>query len=298
MAPYEIKINSRQREIKPCLKNTTDIIQEVPAHRPKSVRFAPKVVDNEFNEFKTGPGDRGQENNIAVFNAAKDSKRERISSSSSEFYWIGSSCHDQGSTRVQSITHRTIKKKPVERWNKMEFETPNDTASQDRNFKLVASSTRFRYSPRVPSPPIDRNPPSTPRPARLPTPDFEDFGDHYPQFCDCLMCYEAEMSRHSVESRRGDASAHSKMEDQCKLIFWGKFSELTRIDQAATAYIRSGRPMERQENHYPAAVPVKESQGRDLINIERPRSVSVSASNPFMYDLEKVNAPTNHHCRC
>ncbi|KAJ8066248.1 hypothetical protein OCU04_005330 [Sclerotinia nivalis] len=216
MAPSETKMNSLQRGPQSILTNAADNDQRSPAPRQKFVHFAPRAIDNENNEFKTKTNDEKQKRDAIAFSISNDSKRNRISSSS-ELNKVGSSRSDLSSTQIQSSHHRTIREKPIERRSGMKFATQNSTSSQGRQFKLVAPNTTTQYLPRVPSPPMNRGPPPTPRPARLPTPDLENPCDCPLNFCDCLRCYEAEMLRRGVESRR-EVSAYSKMENQCEII--------------------------------------------------------------------------------
>ncbi|KAF7863862.1 hypothetical protein EAF04_006827 [Stromatinia cepivora] len=270
IAPFEIKMNSHQRGTNPVLTNVADNGQRSPAPRQKFVHFAPGAVDDENNEFKTKTNDEKQERDAIAFNITNDSKRNRVSSSS-ELYKADSSRRDLSSTQIQSSNHRTIREKPIERRSRMKSETQNSTSSQSRQFKLVAPNTTTQYPPRVPSPPMNRGPPPTPRPARLPTPDLEDPCDYPLNFCDCLRCYEVEVSRRGVESSR-EVSAYSKMENQY---------------QAATAYIRDSRPVVREQRPDLVVMPKEDARICNLIGMGYPRKVAITALESYRYNFEK-----------
>ncbi|KAI9648362.1 hypothetical protein NHQ30_002995 [Ciborinia camelliae] len=279
MTPYKIKMSSLQRGVRPILTNVADLNENSPASTQKFVRFASQVVDNELNESKTNSSEGRQKNIAVAANVTDDLKRKRIPSSS-EMYKAGSSRHDLSLTQIQFSHHRTIQEKPMEPCSQWESEAQNVVSFQDRQFNLVAANTPTQYPPRVPSPPVNRDPPLTPRPERLPTPDFEETCDDRPNFCDCLSCYEAERSRRTAESTRG-LSAYSKMEGQC---------EIVPQDQAATAYIRDSRPIGRQQRQDLAVGPTEDFEVWNLMRMGYPRSVAITALEACRYDFNKAVA--------
>lgn len=214
MASFETKMKSLQRGPKSILTNAADNDRRSPVPRQKFVHFASRAIDNENNEFEKKTNDEKQKRHATAFNIMNNSKRNRITSSS-ELNKASSSRSTLGSTQIKS-PHRTIREKPSERRSGMKLEIQNSTSSQGRQFKRPAPSTTAQYIPRVPSPPMNRVPPPTPRPTRLPTPDLEDPCGYPLNFCDCLGCYEAGMLERGVESRR-EVLAYSKMENQCEI---------------------------------------------------------------------------------
>ncbi|ESZ98148.1 hypothetical protein SBOR_1451 [Sclerotinia borealis F-4128] len=271
MTPYEIDMDSFQWEVKPVLANATDIIQRSPAPRQKFVRFAPKAVDIKYNEFKTKSNNGRQRNNAAALTVANDSKMMRIPSPS-ELSRAGSPRQDPSSTQIQSSHRRTIRENPTERSSRMEFEAQNYTSSQNGQFKLVVANTPTQFPPRVPSPPASRDPPPTPRPARLSTPDFTDDYDDCPRFCDCCGNYEAERSGRTLDSRK-EGSACSKMEYQY---------------QAASAYIGDRRLVAEKRKQDLAVVPTEDTQVWNLMRMGYPRSVAITTLEAYRHDFEKA----------
>ncbi|QSZ37646.1 hypothetical protein DSL72_008745 [Monilinia vaccinii-corymbosi] len=242
MSPDEIDMNSHQRGAKAVLGNDAKIIQSSSAPRQKFVHFAPETIDNEFNVFNITSRDERHTNNIAALDYTNHSERERISSSSELYLSLN---------QTSSSHHRLVQKKDTKRRIRMDSQAQNDNPSPDHYFRLVAAYTPTQCPPRVPSPPVDRDPPSPPCLERLPTPDFEDVFAHCPKFCDCLGCYEVERSARIIESR-GEASGYSKMNDQY---------------QAATAYIRDRRTVSRQQMQDPAVEPMEGSRVYHLMRM-------------------------------
>ncbi|CAD6442015.1 ffb52e22-a047-4a91-bfce-a7eea9186a06 [Sclerotinia trifoliorum] len=279
MAPFETKMNSLQRGPKSILTNATDNDRRSPVPGQKFVHFAPRAIDNENNEFKTKTNNEKQKKDATAFNITSNSKRNRFLSSS-ELNKAGSSRTALGSTQIKS-PHRAIREKPSERRSRMKVEIENSTSSQGRQFKLLAPNTAAQYIPRVPSPPMNRGPPATPRPARLPTPDLENPRDYPLNFCDCLRCYEAGMLGRDVESRR-EVLASSKMENQY---------------QAATAYIRDRRPVVREQGLGLIVVPREDSHTCNLMGLGYPRNVAINALEAYGYNFEEVDTPVRHRCR-
>ncbi|KAF7888269.1 uncharacterized protein EAF02_002810 [Botrytis sinoallii] len=272
VSPYEIEWNTVHREAMPILAEFSIMNQRSPAPRQKSVHFAPRAIDNEFNEFKIKPSDKRHKKNTTAFNVTKDSGRREIPSSSKSFE-AGSSCYDLSSTPIQAFNRRRIQDKTIDRQYRMEFGSQNDSAVQNHQFKLIAASTQPQYPPRVPSPPVKREPPPTPRPILLPTPDFEENCDDHLYFCDCLGCYEAGRPRRVVERERQEAPAYLKMENQY---------------QAATAYIRNARPAESQQRQDLNVSSTEDLHVNNLIRLGYPRAAVIIALEACRYDLEKA----------
>ncbi|KAF5871764.1 uncharacterized protein Bfra_008788 [Botrytis fragariae] len=271
VSPYEMEWNTVHREAMPILAGFSKINQRSPAPRQKSVHFAPRAIDDELNEFKIKPSDKRHKNNTTALNVTKDSGRNKIPSSSKSFK-AGSSCYDLSSTPIQAVNRRKIQDKPIDRQYRMNLGARNDSAIQTHQFKLVAASTQPQYPPRVPSPPVKREPPPTPRPRRLPTPDFEEDCDDHLYFCDCLGCYEAGRPRRVVERER-QAPAYLKMENQY---------------QAATVYIRNARPTESQQRQDLTVVSTEDSHVSNLIQLGYPRNAVITALEACRYDFEKL----------
>ncbi|KAF7953569.1 uncharacterized protein EAE97_000968 [Botrytis byssoidea] len=264
--------NTIHREAMPILAEFSEMDQRSPAPRQKSVQFAPRATDDEFNEFKINPSDTRHNYNTTALNITKDSGKKKIPSYSKSFK-AGSSYYDLGSTPIQAFNRRKFQDKPIDRQYRMEFGAQNDTAIPNHQFKLIAASTQPQYRPRVPSPPVKRGPPPTPRPIRLPTPDFEENCNDHLYFCDCLGCYEAERPRRIVERERQEAPAYLKMENQY---------------QAATAYIRNARPAESQRRQDLAVVSTEGFHVSNLIQLGYPRNATITALEACRYDFEKA----------
>ncbi|THV54430.1 hypothetical protein BGAL_0027g00230 [Botrytis galanthina] len=270
VSPYKMEWNTVHREAMPILAEFSKMNQRSPAPRQKSVRFAPRAIDDDFNEFKIKSSDTRHKNNTTALSFTKDSGRKKITSSSKSFK-AGISCYDHGSTPIQEFNRREIQDKPIDRQYRMKCGAQNDSAIQNHQFKLIAISTQPQYPPRVPSPPVKREPPPTPRPIRLPTPDLEENCDDHLYFCDCLGCYEAGRPRRVIERERQEVPAYLKMENQY---------------QAATAYIHNARPAERQDL---TVVSREDVHVSNLIRLGYPRNAVITALEAFRYDFEKVN---------
>lgn len=214
-SPYELEWTGLHREAMPILVEVSNIGQRSHAPRQKSVHFASRDID-EFNDLKIQSSDKRHKNHTTSLNVMKSSGRKKIPSSS-ELFKAASSCYDPSSTQNQAFNRRTIRDQPIDRGYRMELKARNHDSIQNHQFKLIAASTEPQYPPRVPSPPMKRDPPPTPRPARLPTPDFEENCDGRLHFCNCLGCYEGRKPQRVVGSERQEASAYLKMENQCKM---------------------------------------------------------------------------------
>lgn len=210
--PYRIEVDSHPLQAKTVLGSDAYINQRPPAPRQKFVHFALKNMDTELNEYDTKQIDERHKNNAAALNFTNHSRNERTPLSSELYLRLAQA----------RLSHfHTVPRKPMERPIRMDFQARNDNSAPDNHLGLVAANTPIQYPPRVPTPPINRDPPPPPRLERLPTPDFEDTCDDRPEFCECLGCYEVERSMNIVESR-GEALAYSKMEDQCETILQSK----------------------------------------------------------------------------
>ncbi|TGO11824.1 hypothetical protein BTUL_0101g00250 [Botrytis tulipae] len=284
VSPYEMEWNTIHREAMPILAEFSEMNQRAPAPRQKSVHFVPRAIDDEFNEFKIKPSDKGHKNNITALNVTKDSGRKKIPSTSKSFK-AGSSCYDLSSTPIQAFNRRKNQDKPIDRQYRVEFEAQNDSAIQTHQLKLIAASTQPQYPPRVPSPPVKREPPPTPWPIRLPTPDFEENCNDHLYFCDCLGCYEAGRPRRIVERERQEAPAYLKMENHCKITVETK----PTTTDLATAYIRNARPAESQRRQDLAVVSTEGFHVSNLIQLGYPRNAAITALEACRYDFEKVN---------
>ncbi|TGO39865.1 hypothetical protein BHYA_0046g00190 [Botrytis hyacinthi] len=272
VSSYEMEWNTVHREAIPMLVEFSRMNQRSPAPRQKSVHFAPRAIDDEFNEFKIKPSNTRHKSNATALNITKDSGRKKIPSSSKSFK-AGSFCYDLGATPIQAFNRRKFQDKPIDRQYQMESGSQNDSAIQNHQSKLVAASTQPQYHPRVPSPPMKREPPPTPRPMRLPTPDFEENCNNHLYFCDCLGCYEAGRPLRIVERERQEAPAYSKMENQY---------------QAATAYIRNARPAESQQRQDLSVVSTEDFHASNLIQLGYPRNAAITALEACRYDFEKA----------
>ncbi|TGO90162.1 hypothetical protein BPOR_0076g00120 [Botrytis porri] len=271
VSPYEIEWNAVHRKAMPISSEFSKMNPRSPAPRQKFVHFAPRAVGDESIEFKTNSNDKRHKNNATAINVTKDSGRKKIPSSSKSFK-AGSSCYDLSSTPIQAFNLRKTQDEPIDRQYQVEFGAQIDSAVQNHQFKLIAASTQPRYPPRVPSPPMKRDPPPTPRPTRLPTPDLEEDCDDHLHFCDCLGCYEAGRPRRVVGSERQEASAYSKMENQY---------------QAATAYIRNARPAKSQQRQDLTFVLTEDLRVSNLIRLGYPRNAVTIALEACRYDFEK-----------
>ncbi|KAM0149419.1 hypothetical protein ACHAPG_009434 [Botrytis cinerea] len=270
-SPYELEWTGLHREAMPILVEVSNIGQRSPAPRQKSVHFAPRDID-EFNDLKIQSSDKRHKNHTTSLDVMKISGRKKIPSSS-ELFKAASSCYDPSSTQNQAFNRRTIRDQPIDRGYRMELKARNHDSIQNHQFKLIAASTEPQYPPRVPSPPMKRDPPPTPRPARLPTPDFEENCDGRLHFCNCLGCYEGRKPQRVVGSERQEASAYLKMENQY---------------QAATAYIRNARPTESQQRQNFTVVSTKDFHVSNLIRLGYPQNAVITALEACGYDFEKA----------
>ncbi|KAF7960837.1 hypothetical protein EAE96_000509 [Botrytis aclada] len=273
MSPYKMEWNIAHREAMPILDEFSRMNERSPAPRQKSDHFASRAIDDGFNDLRLKSSDRRHKNNTTAFKVIKNSGRKKISSSSKSFK-AGSSCYELSSTPNQACSRRIVQDETTDQQYRMEFGAQNDSAIQNHRFKLSAASTQPQYPPRVPSPPVKREPPPTPRPTRLPTPDFEETCDKHLYFCDCLGCYEAGKPRRVVESERQEAPTYLKMENQY---------------QAATAYIRNARPAESQQRQDFTVVSTEDFHVSNLIRFGYPRNAITTALQACRYDFEKVN---------